>query len=176
MLTVHEPYRQELIVRGARPQDVTVVLNTLDDRVLPPLDGVEETEEFRVVYHGTVTPHYGVGLLVGAAAHVVGSIPNLRLEIYGEGDALDGVLERARELGIADRLTSQRILSAAGGAPVDPRRSRRRGPEPTDPPEPVRALDEALRVRRPGHSGRLRRPPDDPVVLLLGRGAVLPRR
>jgi glycosyltransferase involved in cell wall biosynthesis len=110
VLTVHEPYRQELIVRGARPEDVTVVLNTLDDRVLPPLDGVEETEEFRVVYHGTVTPHYGVGLLIGAGAHVVGSIPNLRLEIYGEGDALEGVLARARELGIADRLTSQRIL------------------------------------------------------------------
>jgi glycosyltransferase involved in cell wall biosynthesis len=173
VLTVHEPYRQELIVRGARPEDVTVVLNTLDDRVLPPLDGVEETEEFRVVYHGTVTPHYGVGLLIGAGAHVVGSIPNLRLEIYGEGDALEGVLARAR-----NRRSPHQPANppATGGAPVDPRRSGRRRPEPADPPEPVRALHEALRVRRPGNPGRLCRSADDPVVLLLGRGALLPRR
>ena len=104
VLTVHEPYRQELIVRGATHDKVVVIMNTLDEPRAAAAGRVPETE-FRVVYHGTVTPHYGVALLVDAAAQAAGSIPNLSVGIYGDGDSLDGVLERARELGIADRLS-----------------------------------------------------------------------
>jgi glycosyltransferase involved in cell wall biosynthesis len=68
-------------------------------------DPPAETGEFRVVYHGTITPHYGVELLVEAAAHARAAIPNLRLELYGAGDALSPTLERAHLLGLDDALT-----------------------------------------------------------------------
>ena len=101
IVTVHEPYRQELISRGAKPERVEVVLNSLDERLLPtpearPLNGS------RIVYHGTVTPHYGVELLVEAAAEAMPEIPDLSLRIYGQGDSLTDVVERAAALGIGE--------------------------------------------------------------------------
>jgi glycosyltransferase involved in cell wall biosynthesis len=124
VLTVHEPYRQELISRGASPDDVTVILNTLDERVLPVDDEASPTTGFRVVYHGTITPHYGVQLLVEAGAKLVETVPTFRVELYGEGDALDGALQLARELGIGDRVVSvphlpqREVLRAVRGASV----------------------------------------------------------
>jgi glycosyltransferase involved in cell wall biosynthesis len=104
VLTVHEPYRQELIARGASPESVSVVLNTLDERLLPSPADRAEANGFLVTYHGTVTPHYGVDLLIGAAAEAAGDVPQLKVEIYGEGDALPAVVERARQLRIVERV------------------------------------------------------------------------
>ncbi len=113
VVTVHEPYRQELGRHGIPIEKVSVVLNSLDEAVVttdttPPA----AAEGFRVVYHGTITPHYGVELLVEAAARARGAIPDLRLELYGAGDALPGALERAHLLGLDDALSvAPRLLS-----------------------------------------------------------------
>jgi glycosyltransferase involved in cell wall biosynthesis len=104
VLTVHEPYRQELIDRGAPPEKVSVVLNTLDERLIPESERHEEPGRFIVSYHGTVTPHYGVELLVGAAALALEDVPEVTVEIYGRGDSVPVVRRRAQELGIADRV------------------------------------------------------------------------
>jgi glycosyltransferase involved in cell wall biosynthesis len=110
VLTVHEPYRQELIARGVPADKVTVVMNSIDEQLLPP--PMESSKEpFRVVYHGTVTPHYGVELLAGAAATASASVPNLRLEIYGHGDSVLAVSDRARAAGFSDRLALAGELS-----------------------------------------------------------------
>ena len=103
VLTVHEPYRQELIRRGAPPGRVEVVLNTLDEQVLPKDPARREPGEFLVVYHGTVTPHYGVQLLPEAVAEAAREVPAIRAEIYGDGDALAQVLARASELELGER-------------------------------------------------------------------------
>jgi glycosyltransferase involved in cell wall biosynthesis len=105
VLTVHEPYRQELIDRGARADKVSVVLNTLDERLLPPAGSRPEKNGFLVAYHGTVTPHYGVELLVGAAGRAAELLPDLRVEIYGRGDAIPAVYGRARALSIEERVS-----------------------------------------------------------------------
>lgn len=103
VLTVHEPYRQELISRGVPAEKITVVMNSVDERLLPtpaePSNG-----DFRVVYHGTITPHYGVGLLVSAAVAARAQVPEIRLEIYGDGDSVGESLQRAVDAGFADRL------------------------------------------------------------------------
>ena len=103
VLTVHEPYRQELIARGVPAEKITVIMNSVDERLLPiPVEAPEE--EFRIVYHGTVTPHYGVELLVDAAVRASVSVPGLRLEIYGRGDSIARVTERAAAAGFSDHL------------------------------------------------------------------------
>jgi glycosyltransferase involved in cell wall biosynthesis len=123
VVTVHQPYREELISRGFRADKVEVVMNAVDEAVLPqpslPGDG------FRIVYHGTVTPHYGLDLLVGALPQVCASVPSATLEIYGEGDAVPALRQQARELGIADRvriveafLPHHEVLEAGAGAAV----------------------------------------------------------
>lgn len=103
VVTVHEPYARELRARGARG-DVTVVMNSVDPDVLPAHGETGGGSGFRVVYHGTVTPWYGVDLLVDAAATVVEEVPDLLVEIYGEGDEVPALRRRGQRLGLDGRV------------------------------------------------------------------------
>lgn len=100
VITVHEPYRRELAERGVPLEKIEVVMNTLDERLLPSGDPTDPEPGFRIVYHGTVTPHYGVELLVEAVARLRYEVPGLRLEVYGAGDAVPALRARASELGL----------------------------------------------------------------------------
>ena len=71
---------------------------------MPPPLREDGGDGFVVSYHGTITPHYGVPLIVEAAAQARETIPSLGVRIYGFGDSIDIVRARAEELGIADRL------------------------------------------------------------------------
>jgi glycosyltransferase involved in cell wall biosynthesis len=105
IVTVHDPYRRALEARGVPAGKITVVLNSLDERLVPATgSAVDEGNGFRVVYHGTITPYWGVVLLIEAAARIVADVPNLRVEIYGDGDALPEVRARVSELGLTERV------------------------------------------------------------------------
>lgn len=110
VVTVHDPYRRALEARGVPSEKITVVLNSLDERLVSEAAASAEAAApaerngFRVVYHGTITPHYGVELLVEAAALVARDEPRLQLEIYGDGDALVQVRSRVEEFGLSDRV------------------------------------------------------------------------
>jgi glycosyltransferase involved in cell wall biosynthesis len=104
IVTVHDPYRRALEARGVPAEKITVVLNSLDERLVPAAAPTQErTDGFRVVYHGTITPYWGVELLIEAAARVIHDVPDLSLEIYGDGDALATVRARVSELGLSER-------------------------------------------------------------------------
>ena len=107
VVTVHEPYRAELERRGVPPKKLTVLMNSVDESRLPRAAADSGAANgFRVVYHGTITPPYGVDLLVRAAAKVAPRLKELRLELYGEGDELPRVRGLAAELGLDGRLTT----------------------------------------------------------------------
>jgi glycosyltransferase involved in cell wall biosynthesis len=125
IITVHEPYREALVERGIDPEKVTVVMNSLDERLLPDDDVPAMDDRLRVVYHGTVTPHYGVVLLVEAVARARRDLPEITLEIYGEGDALGAVRARVAELDIDSIVTianeylpQREVLGRVRGASV----------------------------------------------------------
>lgn len=104
VVTVHEPYRAELARRSVPAEKTLVVMNTVDESLLPATVTPPARTPFRVVYHGTVTPHYGVGLLVEALPALGARIPDVRLEIYGEGDAVPSLRAAAEAGGVGDRL------------------------------------------------------------------------
>jgi glycosyltransferase involved in cell wall biosynthesis len=104
VITVHEPYRRELTSRGVPEAKTTVVMNTVDETLLPTRFADSHRSGFRIVYHGTVTPHYGVDLLVAAFASVRDEIGPATVEIYGEGDHLGAIRAQVEELGLADQV------------------------------------------------------------------------
>lgn len=103
VVTVHDPYRRELVALGTPPAKATVVMNSLDERLLPS-PKPRTPGAFRVVYHGTVTPHYGVPLLVEAAAEAVQQGLDVRVEIIGGGDSVADLNQRVAALGLTDRI------------------------------------------------------------------------
>ena len=141
---------------ACRPAKLTVVMNTLDESLLPQDSAPREERAFRIVYHGTVTPLYGVPLLVEACALIADLVPNFRLEIYGEGDSV-ATVRRPR-----DRARDRRPSAGQRGVSPPPRRAPqglgckcRRRAEPSNADEPIRALVQALRIRRLGDPRRL---------------------
>jgi glycosyltransferase involved in cell wall biosynthesis len=127
VVTVHEPYRRELIKRGVPPRKVTVVMNSVDETLVAGLASTatpERQDGIRVVYHGAVTPPYGVGLLVDALELARKEVDSLRLDIYGDGDAVGDITRRAAQLGVANRvrlhgsLPHRQVLEAVAGAAV----------------------------------------------------------
>ncbi|MGD0167498.1 MAG: glycosyltransferase family 4 protein [Gaiellaceae bacterium] len=102
VITVHEPYRRELIARGVKPGKVSVVMNSLDETLLPDSLARVESDSFRVVYHGTITHWYGVETIVEAAARASSEITDLRVELYGDGDSLPAVRELASRHGLGN--------------------------------------------------------------------------
>jgi glycosyltransferase involved in cell wall biosynthesis len=125
VVTVHEPYRQVLIKRSVPASKATVVMNSLDESLLPQAPARREESDFRVFYHGTVTAWYGLELLVEAFASILPALPHARLEIHGEGDALAAVHERADALPVSSRVSASGtylpqadVLALAQGANV----------------------------------------------------------
>jgi glycosyltransferase involved in cell wall biosynthesis len=126
VVTVHEPYRAELESRGVPAKKLTVLMNSVDESHLPgPGRDTARADAIRVVYHGTITPPYGVDLLVRAAARAAKQVDNLRLELYGEGDELPAVRRLAAELGFSERMSTSdgylphsEVLARVAGASV----------------------------------------------------------
>jgi glycosyltransferase involved in cell wall biosynthesis len=114
VVTVHEPYRRLLVDRGVPQGKVLVVLNSPEERLLPTPGPVEDGDVVRIVYHGTITHHYGLETLVEGFAITAPELPTAMLEIYGAGDALADVKARAAALGVDDRVSfSDRFLDNA---------------------------------------------------------------
>ncbi len=104
-LTCTAQQREAFAGRGADPAGIAVVLNSSDEGIFdvrryPRTDAGDG--RFRVVCHGTIEPHYGLDTLVRAAALVRGEIPELRVEIFGEGTYRDELEGLVRDLGVAD--------------------------------------------------------------------------
>jgi glycosyltransferase involved in cell wall biosynthesis len=119
VITVHEPYRSEIVRHGVSATKVAVVMNTPDEALLmqipPALVTSRQNGSFTVAYHGTITEWYAVDLLIRAIAEVRASIDlDLRGVILGEGDRLPLVRELADDLGVGERVFfSSRYLPMA---------------------------------------------------------------
>jgi glycosyltransferase involved in cell wall biosynthesis len=109
VVTVHEPYREELIANGVDASKIAVVMNSADEARVDEArqrgsDGGARTGDFVVGYHGTLNPWYGVDLIIEAVALLKDRVPNVQALIIGEGDALDDLRALAREFGVAERV------------------------------------------------------------------------
>lgn len=125
VLTVHEPYKRELASQGVDPNKITVVMNSVDERLLPARPGPTGDGPLRIVYHGTLTGPYGLDVLVAAAARLRDIGLTFTVELYGEGDALDDIRASLASAGLSDRfsisesyLPQAEVLSRIAGASV----------------------------------------------------------
>jgi glycosyltransferase involved in cell wall biosynthesis len=115
VVTVHDRYRQMIIERGVRPDKVTVVHNTPDERLFPMhAPSWPEGEGFRIVYHGALLRRYGLETAVRAVAELRDRIPGLTFEIYGDGDFRADLVLLIDELGLQGT-----VKLSEGAVPLD---------------------------------------------------------
>ncbi len=110
VITVNDALADRLLELGLRADKLTVILNApslaLFDRTRHPERAFRADGRLRLVYAGAVTPTYELGTVLDAVAALAGVRPDLdpHLDVYGRGDDADPLADRARRLGIGDRV------------------------------------------------------------------------
>jgi glycosyltransferase involved in cell wall biosynthesis len=115
VITPTAQLREVFIARGADPTKISVVVDGTDEDVFHPVRS-DRTDpgRFTLISHGTIEERYGLDTAIAAVALLRTEIPELHLEIYGDGSDLDRLRRLAAELEVADR-----VHFSAGFVPVD---------------------------------------------------------
>jgi glycosyltransferase involved in cell wall biosynthesis len=116
-VTCTEEMRAAFVSRGADPDRITVVMNSAEEAIFdpeafPPRSG-REAGRFSLICHGTIEERYGLDTIIRALRRLDGRIPELTLEIYGEGTYVPELRGMVEEFGLAER------VSFNGFVPVD---------------------------------------------------------
>lgn len=95
------PYKRVLERHGIPSEKITLVLNVPDNTIFDgqPLP-TEDKDHFRLIVVSTLVKRYGVQTLVKAIPLLIKEIPNLMVEIVGEGEHRKELEKMARELGV----------------------------------------------------------------------------
>jgi glycosyltransferase involved in cell wall biosynthesis len=97
--------RERFVSRGADPTRITVVLNASDEAVFAPRPAPAGERPFTLISHGSIERRYGLDTIIRAVALLRDRLPDLRLEIYGEGSDREPLRLLAAQLGVADRVS-----------------------------------------------------------------------
>lgn len=113
-------FEELLRQRGVPQEKITSILNSADTRLFPsarrcppPSASLEEEAPFIVMYHGTLAERNGLDTAIRAVALAQQIVPQVRLDIQGNGEQLAALKRLAAELGVSDRVVF------TGSCPVD---------------------------------------------------------
>ena len=105
VLTSEHTKKEALIEHGLKADSIEVLLNMPDPRVFveasPPAPA---EDEFRLVFHGTMAERLGLDIALNAVRALRDEIPELRMDLIGDGDQRPDLIRMTRELGLEDRV------------------------------------------------------------------------
>jgi glycosyltransferase involved in cell wall biosynthesis len=107
VITCTEQMKERFVERGAPAEKIDVVLNAADERIFDPSTyppSSRETGRFTLISHGSVEERYGHDTVIQAIASLKDQIPELRLEVYGDGSFLDEARLLVADLGLEERV------------------------------------------------------------------------
>jgi glycosyltransferase involved in cell wall biosynthesis len=102
-VVVSNSTRDEMLRRGLKPGNVSIVYNAVDHSKYKPLPQAR-SEEPLIGYVGRIKRYKRVDVLLRALKIVRESIPGVRLRVAGSGDHLDALKDLAGRLGLRDRV------------------------------------------------------------------------
>ena len=107
VVSVNETMRENLRSKGVADDKIFIVHNFPDLSHFQVCDIPESWPQSQnrlvLLYCGTITEHYDLGLAVKAVARLNGEVP-IRLKIMGDGNKLGEVLDLASQLGVRDSI------------------------------------------------------------------------
>jgi glycosyltransferase involved in cell wall biosynthesis len=102
-----EATRRVVRNRGVPDDKFSVVLNGSEENILqrcPDRKEGREAGRFEIVTHSTILEHYGIQVLLDAMPTLIREIPEIHLNIYGDGEYRGALEAQAAALGILDRV------------------------------------------------------------------------
>lgn len=108
VITINEPIQDLLIQRGLPPSKSVVVMNSVDEErfasSLPPQVTDRSAEPFVIMYHGTLTPLYGLAIALEAFRKAHKEMPEAELWILGSGPEQSALADLACEYGLSSKV------------------------------------------------------------------------
>lgn len=103
ILTVTSLWKKSLLKTGISSKKCNVLMNTPDEMIFKPINNVGKSNtHFNIVYHGTIVYRYGVDIAIKALKVLKKQIPEVKLNIIGEGDELEELTELTESLSLED--------------------------------------------------------------------------
>jgi len=88
---------------GVPASKMTVVLNVPNEGKFCPVatgGGPKKDGSFRLMTHGSIIRCYGIQTIIRSIPIILGQIPELEVQIVGEGEYMDELMGLARDLGV----------------------------------------------------------------------------
>jgi glycosyltransferase involved in cell wall biosynthesis len=108
IITVNDPIKELLASRSIAPEKITVVMNSVDERLFGGAKTAwsenQDRSEFKIMYHGTLTEIYGLDIAIRALQLIREKLPAASFHIFGEGPIQDDLARLADQLGLGDRV------------------------------------------------------------------------
>jgi len=111
VVTINEPIQDLLIARGLERSKSTVVMNAADearfDAGLAPSSATgtsSPADAFVMIYHGTLTPIYGLDIAIEAFALAHKEMPGAEIWILGSGTEAGALASLAEQRGLASKV------------------------------------------------------------------------
>jgi glycosyltransferase involved in cell wall biosynthesis len=107
VISVNETMRENLRAKGVDGEKIFIVHNFPDETLFRvceiPEVWPQNPDRLVMLYCGTITENYDLGLAVKAMAKIAGQVP-VRFKIMGHGNKLEEVLNLASALGVRDSI------------------------------------------------------------------------
>ncbi len=121
VITVTDLWRERLIQRGVRADKVGVVMNLADERIFSPRP-IERrprraNDRFTLIYHGAFKRHYGLDVLIHAAALARQQAPELMVILQGSGEYAQQMETMLSELDLTEHVRINNFLLQAADLP-----------------------------------------------------------
>ena len=107
VITPNIAFRNLFISRGCPKSKIQIVMNSPDEKIFSCSWRKYEkkkidNDEFRIMYHGTITERNGLDLALEALNMLRNKIPNISFHVYGEGDFVEYFLKLVKKLNLDD--------------------------------------------------------------------------
>ena len=97
VVTVHEPLKQDVLVKDGIPSNkITVIANFADDSLFKLKNDYQLNEKIKIIFHGTIAERFGLQDVLKLFSEFE-SKDNLLLKIIGEGDYSGVIKELIQE-------------------------------------------------------------------------------
>ena len=107
VITINEPIQKLLESRGLDSKKATILMNSADESLFNrnkhPKE-ILENKDFIMMYHGTLTPIYGLDIALNAFGMVHNKMPNAEFWIIGDGSERVALENLVRNLELGQKL------------------------------------------------------------------------
>jgi glycosyltransferase involved in cell wall biosynthesis len=107
VITINDPIQKLLVSRGLDSKKATIIMNSADESIFSRNkhpNEVSENKNFVMMYHGSLTPIYGLDIALNAFGMVHNEMLNAEFWIIGDGSERISLENLVRNLGLAQKV------------------------------------------------------------------------